>query len=828
MLHSPSMVPQSIPASRRNAWQAVWNAALSQTGSRQQATMMANRLTGPHAKTTKFLQLLSNASPLAAKGMLIHAPGGAVARTKALKAPVGLVEGYVLTWGNPHDHDLEGEYFTPDTELCLDWFQERPALYHHGMDKTLGVKTIGTIKKYEADSLGLWVQAQLRMQDDYSRAVYGMTGTKDFGWSSGSVEHLVQIERNGHIRRWPWIEGSITPSPAQPSKTTVFPAKSVGLMGSGLQGPARISVKAYQMLVGEDDEFRAYLKGLSLAGSALPIKSVVKEPTMASTKDIVRAALRNAGVKLEEDELDAIASETEEDIATMSAEGGDDDEFAVMTDDDYEDDALMAFDDEDAVMNFDDEDDAVMAFDDEDAMMSYRSESLDLEESIEVARPDNVGVMPKSRRRKSYDFDDEWELRPVRRARKSADLVLAELQRLNSRIDRLQRRAAPGETSVGRAVKGGVQVTRAWEDQPEVYTEAFKAYLLNGPSMLEDAQRRVLKAHGRQELFKGGTNQYDPATKSYKVLNVSNDSSVGYGVPPEWITELNKNIMAATVMAPECRTRTTNSDRILQPDLRTSDARRVHAANVSHPGETVASGTAHRATEFGLGQIQIPIHVVLISMASTLSALEDVAFNLEQEISEAFTEAMAVYYDTAIPNGDGNGKLLGFLQNADITGSPSTGVSSVGGYVAAGDTASIVSGDVIKQMLYNMPAPYRAKAKWYCNSNTLLELARLKDGDGRYLWDEKGTGISGGMPEILLGKPVVVDEFMPDIAPDAFPLAFADLGTGYTIGQRVDFSIRRFDEVRADLDQALFIGRARVGGQATQPAAYKVLKMSAS
>lgn len=851
MPYTASNVPAHVPASRRPQWAAVWNAAYAQYGSEERAFQIANGVAGPQAKASKLLTLLAPPTPPVAKGMgvprasgglLIHAPGGAVARTKAQKAPPGLVEGYVLTWGNPHDRDLEGEYFTPDTELCFDWFTERPALYHHGMDKTLGIKTIGAIKKYEPDNLGLWVQAQLRMQDDYARAVYGMTGTKDFGWSSGSVEHLVQIGPNGHIRRWPWIEGSITPAPAQPSKTTVFPA--VKGLPQYNTGPKRLSLKAYQMLMGDDQEFRAYLKGLSLAsgghGPAGSAQTMTKETEMASMKQVIRAALRNAGVKLDDDELDAIAAETEDEI--RAAEGSDDDEYAVMSDDDYEDDALMAFDDEDdAMMAFDDEDDAMMAEDDDDAFASYRAESLNLEEEIPVEAPDNVGVIPKSRRRKAtrknprkaaYAFAvDEWDDSPPRRARKSADPVLNELQRLNSRIDRLARRPAPGESGVGRrtATKSGdLSVTRAWEDQPEVYAEAFKAYLVRGPARLFDEELRVLEAKGRAHLFAGGRTQYDPATKSLKVLNISNDSSVGYGVPPEWITELNKNIMSATVMAPECRTRTTSSDRILQPDLRTSDARRVHAANVSHPGETVASGAAHRATEFGLGQIQIPIHVVLISMASTLSALEDVAFDLEREISEAFTEAMAVYYDTAIPNGDGNGKLLGFLQNNDITGAASVGVQTVGGYVAAGDTASILSGDVIKTMLYHLPAPYRAKAKWYCNSNTLLELAKLKDGDGRYLWDEKGTGISGGMPEVLLGKPVVVDEFMPDIAANAFPLAFADLGTGYTIGQRVDFSIRRFDEVRADLDQALFIGRARVGGQATQPAAYKVLRMSAS
>ena len=46
----------------------------------------------------------------------------------------------------------------------------------------------------------------------YARAVYDMVAAKQFGWSSGSVDHLVKIGENGEILVWPLIEGSITPT----------------------------------------------------------------------------------------------------------------------------------------------------------------------------------------------------------------------------------------------------------------------------------------------------------------------------------------------------------------------------------------------------------------------------------------------------------------------------------------------------------------------------------------------------------------------------------------------------------------------------------------
>ncbi|MGV2437516.1 MAG UNVERIFIED_CONTAM: hypothetical protein LVT10_23595 [Anaerolineae bacterium] len=31
----------------------------------------------------------------------------------------GRIGGYLLVWGTPHQRDLQGEYFTPETDLAL-------------------------------------------------------------------------------------------------------------------------------------------------------------------------------------------------------------------------------------------------------------------------------------------------------------------------------------------------------------------------------------------------------------------------------------------------------------------------------------------------------------------------------------------------------------------------------------------------------------------------------------------------------------------------------------------------------------------------------------
>jgi len=163
--------------------------------------------------------------------------GGGV---KALDAHEGRVGGYLVMWGDYAKRDLEGEFFTPETDLGLDWFPKRPVLYHHGLDKRLRHAKIGDIVALSSDDVGLWVEAQLDLRNRYVRAVLELIQKGAVGWSSGTLPHLVEV-KNGRIAVWPIVEGSITPTPAEP-RTVVVPLKALvvseGNMTAGQTTPA--------------------------------------------------------------------------------------------------------------------------------------------------------------------------------------------------------------------------------------------------------------------------------------------------------------------------------------------------------------------------------------------------------------------------------------------------------------------------------------------------------------------------------------------------------------------------------------------------------------
>ncbi len=145
---------------------------------------------------------------------------------KMVNAPAGRIGGYLLIWGEPRQRDLQGEYFTPQTDVGLDWYEQRPVLYHHGLDGALKAAVIGVIDTLMPDETGLWAEAQLDLRKRYVRAVQRLVDQGLLSWSSGSLPHLVEVSAEGRIKRWPIVEGSLTPTPAEPRHSCVQTLKS--------------------------------------------------------------------------------------------------------------------------------------------------------------------------------------------------------------------------------------------------------------------------------------------------------------------------------------------------------------------------------------------------------------------------------------------------------------------------------------------------------------------------------------------------------------------------------------------------------------------------
>ena len=116
----------------------------------------------------------------------------------------GRLGGYLVRFGSQNDADVEGDFFTADTDFGA--HATSPVLYHHGMDAKIGTRVLDDGASLKTDDVGVWIEAQLKMRDEYERAIYRMAEKGKLGWSSGTAPHLVEREEVGkavYIKRWP-------------------------------------------------------------------------------------------------------------------------------------------------------------------------------------------------------------------------------------------------------------------------------------------------------------------------------------------------------------------------------------------------------------------------------------------------------------------------------------------------------------------------------------------------------------------------------------------------------------------------------------------------
>ena len=114
--------------------------------------------------------------------------------------------------------DLQGERFTKSTDFGMQ--EQIPVLYQHGQDATLKSRSLGVARIVRRDDVGLWLEAQLELRDEYEKAIMQMVKDGKLGVSTGALSHIVHRE-GGEIKTW-WLgEVSLTPIPAEPATQVV-------------------------------------------------------------------------------------------------------------------------------------------------------------------------------------------------------------------------------------------------------------------------------------------------------------------------------------------------------------------------------------------------------------------------------------------------------------------------------------------------------------------------------------------------------------------------------------------------------------------------------
>ena len=299
-----------------------------------------------------------------------------------------------------------------------------------------------------------------------------------------------------------------------------------------------------------------------------------------------------------------------------------------------------------------------------------------------------------------------------------------------------------------------------------------------------------------------------------KALNTAVAAEGGYLVDPqtaEMIRSSLKSTSSIRAIANVVQVEATSFDVLI-------DHSDVGSGWATESGMIVESATP------AIERISIPLHELSAMPKASQRLLDDSAFDVEGWLAGRIADKFARAEAASFVAGDGIDKPTGFLTHTKVAEASWTWGNL--GYIAtgvAGDFNGTNPADAVVDLVYALDATYRANATFVMNSKTAGAVRKMKDADGRFLWSD---GLAAGEPARLMGYPVLIAEDMPDIANNAYAVAFGDFASGYTIAERPDMRVLR-DPFSAK-PHVLFYASKRVGGDVSDYAAIKLLRFAVS
>ena len=289
----------------------------------------------------------------------------------------------------------------------------------------------------------------------------------------------------------------------------------------------------------------------------------------------------------------------------------------------------------------------------------------------------------------------------------------------------------------------------------------------------------------------------------HKVLTVSNDTGGGYLAPPEFVAEIQKQVVEMSPIRSIARVRTT-SNRSVQMPTRTGTFSATFVAE---------TGTRSETTGLTYGMEEITAHELYALVDISEQDVEDSAFNMEAELSSEFATQFAKAEGTAFVNGANVGTPEGFLQNGSI------------GATNSGNGTALTANGLID--LYSaVKTDYARNGVFVMNRATLGKVRQLVDANGSYVF-QAGFSLQVGVPNTILGQPYIEASDMPDVGAGAKPIAFGDFNRGYVIVDRVSLAILRDPFTQATSGTIRYVARRRVGGQVVMAEAIRLQNISA-
>lgn len=190
--------------------------------------------------------------------------------------------------------------------------------------------------------------------------------------------------------------------------------------------------------------------------------------------------------------------------------------------------------------------------------------------------------------------------------------------------------------------------------------------------------------------------------------------------------------------------------------------------------------------------------------------------SVEDLVIQRLSYKFGVVMENAYLNGDGSNEPLGVFTASD------DGIST-GRDVSTGNTTTEIRFDGLIEAKYRLKTQYWPAVRWMFHRDGVKQIAKLKDGNGQYLWRES---VRVGEPDRVLGFPVFMSEYAPNTFTAGLYVGILGNFSYYWIADALDMEFQRLVELYAATNQVGFIGRMESDGMPVLEEAFVRVKLA--
>lgn len=357
------------------------------------------------------------------------------------------------------------------------------------------------------------------------------------------------------------------------------------------------------------------------------------------------------------------------------------------------------------------------------------------------------------------------------------------------------------------------------ERMADVEREAAETALRNKGA----GQREEATGSEQRQVGARGTDEYRAAFRKYliggrdslsgdeiRALQADSDAGGGYMVMPE---QMVAGLIKAVDDAVFIRQRAT---KFLVPGAASLGCPTLSAdpADADWTSE-IATGSEDSTMAFGKRELKPAPLAKRIKVSNKL--LRQVP-GTEALVMARLAYKFAISQEKAFLTGSGANQPLGIF-TASADGIPTSRD------ISTGNAATAPTFDGLISAKFGLKGQYWNKAEWLFHRDVLAVIAKLKDGEGQYLWRES---VRAGEPDRLLNLPVMMSEYSPNtLTASQYVGALGDF-SNYWIADALDMQIQRLVELYAETNQTGFIGRMESDGMPVLAEAFVRVKLAAS